>query len=687
VTTIAVASHRVRAVAGRSIAYSARVLAVIVGVLAFLPIANWIPGGHQASWYARVSDGFVSGTTIAIGVGIIFAILSGKFDFLWRPAALDPVIGYWRRHPLVAPALIAAAALFAYVAVAQTIFSGRPLNVDEVVQVFQAQIFAGGSLSQPAFRYPEFFSSIHVVDMQGRVYSQFPAGGPAMLAIGVMLGVPWLVGPVFGAVAVFAFAAYVRTTEQRPGNALAATVIFAFAPFALFMSGSHMNHVTTLAWLMIAVAAMAYAISSDTPRPWTALLSGFGFGMAATIRPVDAIAFALPAGGWYLLRAIREPARWRDALPAAVGVVLPIAALMWVNSRTTGAPLLFGYEVLWGQSHQLGFHAAPWGMSHTPSRGLELLNLYFLRLQTYFLETPVPSLVPAIVALAASRKLRAFDRYLLSAGVLLAGLYFAYWFDGFYLGPRFMYPLLPLLAIWTARFFPSMRHRLGTGFGYRAVVYGSLCAMAIALVIDAPIRAQQYRNGLATMRWNADSAAAVTGVRNAIVLVRESWGAQIVARLWALGISRSKTELLYWNVDACKLEEAITHLEANAVRGQPAYHALSPLLSDSARLVGSPVSPDTTERYLPGSHYSSRCLSRIADDRAGFTLFAPRLLDHGGGNLYARDLHGRDSLLVAAYPDRPLYLLKPATSDIADPPRFYRLFRDSLERAWRAPAR
>ncbi len=113
--------------------------------------------------------------------------------------------------------------------------------------------------------------------------------------------------------------------------------------------------------------------------------------------------------------------------------------------------------------------------------------------------------------------------------------------------------------------------------------------------------------------------------------------------------------------------------------------ALRPLLADSARLVGSPVSPDTTEQYLPGSRYSAGCLARIAEDRTGFTLFTPLLLAHGGNNVYARDLHGRDTLLLQAYPNRTLYLLKPASAKIGEPPRFYPLSRDSLERAWRDP--
>jgi hypothetical protein len=186
-----------------------------------------------------------------------------------------------------------------------------------------------------------------------------------------------------------------------------------------------------------------------------------------------------------------------------------------------------------------------------------------------------------------------------------------------------------------------------------------------------------------TMRWDADRAAAASGVQNALVLVRESWGAQLVARMWALGVSRSETEFLYHRVDACALDQAIARLEQRSAHNAAATEAFRSLLPDSTRLVASPFSPDSTERFLPGSRYSERCLARINDDRAGFTLLTPLLLARGGGNIYARDLHERDTLLLQAYPDRPVYLLRPASAEVGQPPRLYPLSRDSLNRVWR----
>jgi hypothetical protein len=353
-----------------------------------------------------------------------------------------------------------------------------------------------------------------------------------------------------------------------------------------------------------------------------------------------------------------------------------------VNAHTTGKPLLFGYQVLWGQSHDLGFHRAPWGMAHTPARGLELINLYFLRLQTYLFESSIPSLIPFLGALFLTRKVDRFDRYLLATAALVLGLYFAYWHDGFIFGPRFVFPLLPMLALWTARFPRLIRERFGPGFSYRVTWYGFAVAAALAAFVSIPARAREYARSFVPMRLDYIAPARLGRVDSALLFVRESWGTQLMARMWALGVPRSETELLYGRIDACALEQRIGVLEHSAVRDTAAFRALAPLLADSARTVKSPFSLDVTERYLPGSTYAAVCVQRLADDRLGFTLLAPLLYANWGTNLYARDMHERNIALMRRYPDRPMYLLRPPTNDVGARLQLFPLSRDSVRAAW-----
>lgn len=663
--------------------------ALFVAVFAFLPIANLIPGGRAVGWYSTSLADWLNGSLIAIGAGVVYAIATRRYPALWREGALDHLTRWYAAHSWQFAGGLALVSALVYAVVGLTVFDGKPLLIDEIVQLLQARIYSEGVLARPVSPNPEFFSALHVIDSGSRYFSQFPAGGPGMYLPGWRAGVPWLTNPVCGAVSVVAFARWVRLVEHRPAVALGATVIFAVAPFTVFMTSSHMNHVPTLMWALIALWALATILESTTPRPIAALAMGIALGFAGTIRPVDALAVALPAGIWLLARAVRTR-RLAELFASGVGLAVPLSILLWINTQTTGSPLLFGYELLWGASHGMGFHAAPWGLSHTPARGVELINLYFLRLQNYLFETPVPSLVPAIGSLALMRRLGSWDRFLLASGGLVALLYFLYWHDGFYLGPRFFFLLLPSLALLTARFPALWRERWGTGRSYRAIWCGIVICILIALTISIPIRARQYNGGLLTMRWNADDAARQAGVRDAVVLVRESWGAQLVARLWAVGVPRSESERLYRGIDACQLDSALARVEREGVRGSDALVALTPLLRDSARVQSSPFSPDSTEGFRRGVVYTRECLARIEEDRAGFTVMAPLLLARRSDILYVRDLHARDSLIIGQYPERALFLLRPRDAAEGSLPTFQRVSRDSLYAAWRSgssPAR
>ncbi len=648
--------------------------AIIVAALGFLPIANWIPDGHAAPGFQLLLDGWLSGTAICLGVGVVVAIVlrqrqlpAPRMDAPAGTDAVDPV----------AVGILAVAAML-YLVVARFVFSGRPLLIDEIIQVFQARIFASGRLWLPAPAHPEFTSSMHLIDT-GKVYGQFPAGGPAMLALGSLVRAEWLVGPVSGVVSAWAFARLLRLVEPRRFVRRLALALFALAPFVAFMSGSHMNHVTSLMWLVLATAALFGAVRDDAPRVLPALGCGLALGMAATIRPVDAFAFALPAGLWFLARTIRRPTRWRELVAAGAGVALPVAALCAVNWATTGAPLRFGYTVMWGRSHGLGFHAAPWGDLHTPARGLELLNLYFLRLQSYLFETPFPALLPAIAWLGLGRDHDDADRFFLVSGTLLCLLYAAYWHDGFYLGPRFLYALAPALALYSAR---AITIPVGNPLARRALGGALVTGVLVGLVVLLPIRVRQYQQGMISLRWNPDAELERAGVKDALVLVRESWGSELLVRLWALGVSRPAAEHYYRAIDPCVLEQTIGGLERSAADSTRALAALEPLVRDSIRLVRSGESSDPTLRRLPGFAYSALCNERLAEDASGFTLFAPNLLSRRTDVRFVRDLHGRDSLLLAGY-DGPVYVLKPSSPAVGAVPQFYPVQVDSLWGAWR----
>mgnify|MGYP001559334196 FL=1 len=697
-------------------AWPARVAATVLVALGFIPFAAFLPVGLEMPGLGAQLQDWGTGSLLTVGVGILAWLSSRRGHW--------PSFGWPGQHPWSLDGrlvLVALGALMLYALVATAVFSQRPLLIDELAQLWQAQRYAEWRLSIPAPLHREFFSFLHLVDTGDAVYAQFPPGGPFMLWLGVLAGAPWMVGPVCGALCVWLFARIARAAEPEAGDGwvVGATLLFAATPFAVFMFGSYMNHVTALLWIMVAVVSLIKLIeldgatafprmSAETTRIATdsaasflwrlsasirelrgtavafSLLLGLGFGMAATIRPLDAFAFALPAAVWLVARAGRSPGRWVETFIAGCGVSLPFAAMMYVNAQTTGHPLLFGYEVLWGTTHGLGFHAAPWGQPHTPLRGLALAALYQWRLQSYLFETPFPSLILPVVSLFLARRASSLDRYLLASSALVVLFYLLYWHDGFYLGPRFLVPLLPTLVLWAARVPRIIADRVHSVHVRSGVVAALGFGVVGALVFNLPVRIASYRAGLTSMRVDYAEAAEQAGVRNSLVFVRESWGAQLVARLWALGVSRPRTESIYRGVDACNLEMEIASLEREGVRGRAAEARLAVLLArDSAVVVKSTLTPDPTERMRSDVPYAPVCLRRIEDDRAGFLHFAPLRLVTTGGNVYARDLHARDSLLLARYPARQVFLLKRAGTRVDDHLVYLQLDRDSLYTTWR----
>lgn len=638
-------------------------VALALVVLGFLPIVNWIPGGHSAPWYGDVLQTWLSGAAIVAGVTVVLIVvtrgrvLSAASDFA------DSVSQLFVARPRLAALTIGTIAGIVYATVAQLVFDARPLFIDEIVQLYQARLFAAGQLTDHVGFFPEFFGALNVVSRGDRQFGQFPPGGPAHLLLGVLAGAPWLVMPLIGGGAVYVFSLLVRRLEPEVPIALAAILLFAFSPFMIFMSASHMNHVPTLLWVLIAWLACLRMTKQPTLMLRWPLLFGLSAGIAASIRPVDAAAMTAPA----LVLAIMSLRIKKDVMMAlaatCVGAALPVALILGFNHATTGSSFLFGYELMWGKSHSLGFHNSPWGPAHSPARGLELLSLYALRLQSYLFETPAPSLIPVIATLGLARRIAPFDKVMLWATVLLAVAYFAYWHDGFYLGPRFVFVLVPVLVLFTARAPRALGERVKSLKVRRVAFVGLATAIVLGVGLGIPERARYYAQSLNNSRHRLAAPVEALGVRNALIFVRESWGSQVMARLWGRGITRSDAEALYRAVDTCLLDSALVALEYRDVRGHFARSALWPLLHDSALVQASTLSPDRSQRMLPGRDLSPRCREHIAADQRGVALYPLLLAEPRSSNLFVRDLGERNAILTRTYPDRAAYLLIPRAPD------------------------
>src|SRR6185295_1767655 len=178
-------------------------------------------------------------------------------------------------------------------------------------------------------------------------------GGPLVLALGELGRIPWLMVPLTGAIAVIAWGLVLRRVEPAPSVRGAALILFGLAPFTAFLAAGYMNHTPTLMWLLLALGA-ALHLDPARLRPGLAFGAGLALGMAAATRPPDALAFGLALAAWGLIRFRRSPGLPAALAAAVIGAAIPVAGVLLVNQATTGAPLRFAYELLWGKNVGLG---------------------------------------------------------------------------------------------------------------------------------------------------------------------------------------------------------------------------------------------------------------------------------------------------------------------------------------------
>ncbi|MDX2191776.1 MAG: hypothetical protein NW201_00385, partial [Gemmatimonadales bacterium] len=448
----------------------------LVAALACLPVGAWLPGQDAIPWYGEALRQSLVGLVLALAVGAATAAALRQATAAELAALLRGAGRAAAERPLWQQAVaVGALALVVAAVAARVTFGGRPLFLDELSYAWQARLFAEGSLWRPEGLVPEFFSGQQFVVREGRVFTQFPPGWPVLLAAAEQLGAAWLAGPVAAGAMAAALVVWARRAGVRPGEGLAAGLLLALMPWACFSAGTWFAHVPVAALGMVAFAASAGAATAPG-----LLLAGLACGIGIAVRPLDGLVIAAVLGPWVAWReGLRGGGRRAAAALGflAVGGILPVAGLLAYNRVTTGAPLLLGYTLQWGPTHDLGFHEAPFGPPHTPARALALVNRNLLRLQLLAFEAGAPGLVPALLALALVAAIPAEERALLAAGVLLVGAYALYFHDGYYLGPRFWLPLAPLLARWTVAL-PRALAEARAGPVWRAVAAGALAAGA-----------------------------------------------------------------------------------------------------------------------------------------------------------------------------------------------------------------
>ena len=657
--------------------------AALCALLGILPLANLLTQGRAIGWWGgAVREWMLRGGVVLIGSLGAAGALGKRLDnaiergreLLLRPSALAFAFG------------VSIFAVLLSAVLSQYCFAGQPFTSDEMAQLWHARILLSGHLMLPAEAHREFFNTAPVLDQAGHWFSQYPIGGPFFIAIGLAVGAAWLVNPLLLGLATWQTYRFVRVATNEELVARYTALLFVVSPMVLIMAASQMSHVPALAFGILALASLACWDRASTAQEQRlhAVVIGLSLGIVVAVRPLDGALTAIAVGCFQLWRTVGARQRWHDlVIQCGVGVV-PVLLLLWANAKTTGSPFRFGYDLLNGPGHRLGFHLAPNGEVHTPLHGVILASGYLMRLDRFLFEWPLPALLTVIVGVVGILAARTTSRWdVLLVGIATAFLvgYGAYWFDGFFAGPRFLFVALPAFVYFAAR-----------APGAAAVLFEQQPAARRAALLVLPIcvgvswlgplgissaaaRVILYRDQRTKLKTDIDEQIRRAGLHNALVFVNESWRGRLLARLRVLGVQQFEAERVLNSVDACALqtaldgEDRLSAVDAGERRARVLTRARE---SGRAQLVKG-LASDQTIALVPGSTPTSACLREVERDASGsmpYALFlAQQHIDSsgrvGGNVVFARDLGARNELLRERFGDRTWYVYRQA-ADLSD---------------------
>ncbi|MHB9092896.1 MAG: glycosyltransferase family 39 protein, partial [Chloroflexota bacterium] len=248
-----------------------------------------------------------------------------------------------RLHPGYVAVALAVVAFLGTAWVATAVFDRLPHVEDDVIFLFQARTIASGHLQVPAPTLPEFFPIPFTIQRDGLWFGKYPPGYPAVLALGVIAGQPWLLNPVVGAACV-GILYYLGRRLYGSGTALLAATLLTASPFFLLQSGSFMSHTASLLWTLLFTLLF---VRAREKTGFVAVLAGAALGMLFLSRQLTAVGIGLPFVVWGVVDVLRKRGRWR-AYGLILAGFLPFAAAVLVyNNLTTGSPFRSAYELYW----------------------------------------------------------------------------------------------------------------------------------------------------------------------------------------------------------------------------------------------------------------------------------------------------------------------------------------------------
>lgn len=221
---------------------------------------------------------------------------------------------------------------------------------DEFSYLLLGDTLAHGRLTNPTHPMWMNFESFHI-NWFPTYSSKYPPGQGAVLALGELLGLPW-VGVTLSVAAMCGAMLWMLQAWLPPKWALlgAALVAVKFG-IANYWMNSYWGGAVAATGGALVLGAMPRLVRDGRTRD--ALLLGLGFAVLANTRPYEGLLFSVPVGVWFFWwlagksesTAIARTRLTRGLAPLAAVLVLTLVFMGYYNWRLTGNAFLFPHAL------------------------------------------------------------------------------------------------------------------------------------------------------------------------------------------------------------------------------------------------------------------------------------------------------------------------------------------------------
>jgi hypothetical protein len=225
----------------------------------------------------------------AAAVALFLIAIFAFFEPYSKPSPRAAATRRWRTAPWVILLAVLATVISGWVA--GGVFEKLPHLPDSVTYLLQARWISSGALWGTVSTIQEHLDIPYTYTVGQRWLGHYPPGWPLLLSLGLAGNAPWLVSPLLGGI--FIVLLYLAGRElDGPITGLLAAILGLVSPMARLIFGSMLSHAAAATCILAALWLVLIARRANAWIP--AALSGIFLGLAFGVRPLSAVAAAIP---------------------------------------------------------------------------------------------------------------------------------------------------------------------------------------------------------------------------------------------------------------------------------------------------------------------------------------------------------------------------------------------------------